>query len=87
MTHVKYIGGLVDEGKTVLSGPFMESPGGLVGKLANGGVGVIKAADLEEVTRLGTDDPTVQSGMLKSRLRHYGCRFTNEQSTSRLQFA
>jgi uncharacterized protein len=43
----------------------MEAPGGLAGKLASGGMAIFKAADLAEATKLGTDDPTVQSGMLK----------------------
>jgi uncharacterized protein YciI len=61
--HVEYISGLHDKGKIVLSGPFMEKPGGLAGKLANGGMAILKAADLEEATKLGADDPTVQSGI------------------------
>jgi hypothetical protein len=35
MDHVHYIN---DKGKIVLSGPFMESPGGLGGVLASGGM-------------------------------------------------
>jgi uncharacterized protein len=69
LAHVNYISKLHDEGKVVLSGPFMNSPGGLTGKLADGGMAIIKATDLEEATRLGTDDPTVQSGMLKVEMK------------------
>jgi uncharacterized protein YciI len=69
MTRVNYISGLHDQGKIILSGPFMESPGGLSGKLADGGMAIIKAADLKEATKLGTDDPTVKSGMLKADIK------------------
>jgi uncharacterized protein len=38
MDHVHYINDCHDKGKIVLSGPFMESPGGLGGVLASGGM-------------------------------------------------
>jgi uncharacterized protein YciI len=69
MEHVKYISDCHDNGQIVLSGPFMERPGGLAGKLASGGMAIFKASDLEEATKLGTDDPTVQSGMLNVEIR------------------
>jgi len=53
----------------------MEKPGGLSGKLANGGMAILKAADLEEATRLGTDDPTVQSGMLRVEMKTFWAPF------------
>ena len=55
MDHANYISLCHDQGKIVLSGPFMQTPGGMA---------IFRAADLEEATRLGTDDPTVRSGML-----------------------
>ena len=64
LDHVNYISACHDKGQIVLSGPFMEAPGGLAGKLAPGGMAIVKAADLNEATKLGMDDPTVQSGML-----------------------
>lgn len=73
--HVEYISGLHDQGKIVLSGPFMEEPGGLAGKLANGGMAILRAADLSEATRLGTDDPTVRSGMLKVEVKTFWVPF------------
>jgi uncharacterized protein YciI len=45
MKHVEYISGLHDKKKIILSGPFMNSPGGLAGELADGGT----AADLERL--------------------------------------
>jgi uncharacterized protein len=67
--------GCTIKGKIVLSGPFMEEPGGLAGKLANGGMAILKAADLKEATKLGTDDPTVQSGMLKVEIKTFWVPF------------
>ncbi len=64
MDHANYISGCHDRGKIVLSGPFMETSGGMAGTMASGGMAIFKAADLAEATKLGTDDPTVQSGML-----------------------
>lgn len=75
MTHVEYISKLHDEGKVVLSGPFMTETGGLAGKLADGGMAILRAADLEEATRLGTDDPTVKSGMLKVEMKIFWVPF------------
>jgi uncharacterized protein YciI len=75
MEHVAYISGLHDQGKVVLSGPFMEEPGGLAGKLAEGGMAILRAADLGKATRLGTDDPTVRSGMLKVDIKIFWVPF------------
>jgi uncharacterized protein YciI len=47
----------------------MASPGGLSGKLVDGGMAILEAADLEEATKLGTDDPMVKSGMLKADIK------------------
>ena len=69
MDHVNYISDLHDKGKIVLSGPFMITPGGLSGTLAPGGMAIHKATDLAEATKLGTDDPTVQSGMLNAEIK------------------
>ncbi|MCJ2094306.1 YciI family protein [Methylobacterium sp. J-072] len=62
--HVAYISDCHDKGGIVLSGPSIETVGGLSGKLASGGMAIFKAADLKEATRFGTDDPTVRSDML-----------------------
>ena len=64
MGHVGYMMKMQEQGLTVLSGPFMEKAGGLNGVLADGGMTIFKAADLEEAIKIGNDDPTVQSGML-----------------------
>lgn len=64
MVHVNYISSCHDKGQIVLSGPFMKTSGGLAGKLASGGMAIFRATDLAEATKLGTDDPTVKSGML-----------------------
>jgi len=69
MKHVGYMTELQEKGLTVLSGPFMEKAGGLNGVLADGGMTIFRAADLDEALRIGTDDPTVQSGMLSVEVK------------------
>lgn len=64
MKHVGYMLDLQEKGLTVLSGPFMEKAGGLDGVLADGGMTIFKAADIDDAVRIGNDDPTVKSGML-----------------------
>ena len=73
--HVAYISDCHDKGRIVLSGPFMKTVGGLSGKLASGGMAIFKAADLEEATRFGTDDPTVRSGMLDVEVKTWWVPF------------
>lgn len=77
MDHVNYISDCHDKGKIVLSGPFMETLGGLAGTLAAGGMAIFKAADLEEAIKLGTDDPTVQTGMLTVAVKTWWVPFHN----------
>ncbi len=67
--HVGYMAELQNRGLIVLSGPFMEQAGGLNGVLADGGMTIFKAANLDEVIRIGTDDPTVKSGMLNVEVK------------------
>jgi hypothetical protein len=55
----------------------MEAPGGLAGKLASEGMAVFRAADLKEATKLGTDDPTVRSGMLRVEIKTFWVPSTN----------
>ncbi|WP_377703126.1 YciI family protein [Pseudoduganella sp. UC29_71] len=75
MDHVGYMLKLQEEGRTVLSGPFMEKAGGLHGVLANGGMTIFKAADLDEAIRIGSDDPTVKSGMLNVEVKMFWVPF------------
>ncbi|MGI4746465.1 MAG: YciI family protein [Janthinobacterium lividum] len=75
MDHANYISRLHDEGRIVVSGPFMETLGGMAGTMASGGMAILKAADLEEATKLGTDDPTVVSGMLKVDMKIFWVPF------------
>jgi uncharacterized protein YciI len=69
MKHVGYMLDMQQKGLTVLSGPFMEKAGGLNGVLADGGMTIFKAADIDEATRIGNDDPSVQSGLLKVEVK------------------
>ena len=47
----------------------------MAGTMAAGGMAVFKAANLEEATRLGIDDPTVQSGMLNADVKTWWVPF------------
>jgi uncharacterized protein YciI len=47
----------------------------MIKELANGGMAILKAADLKEPTKLGTHDPTVQSGMLKVEMKTFWVPF------------
>jgi uncharacterized protein len=75
MDHAQYISRLHDEGKIVLSGPFMNKPGGLSIELAEGGMAILKADNLENAIRFGTEDPTVQSGMLNVEVNTFWVPF------------
>jgi uncharacterized protein YciI len=75
LTHVGYMNELHEKGAMVLSGPFMKEPGGLAGKLDDGGMTIFKASDLAEATRIATEDPTVQSGMLNVEVKTFWVPF------------
>lgn len=75
MDHVGYMLTLQEKGLTVLSGPFMQKAGGLNGVLADGGMTIFKAADLEEAIKIGADDPTVKSGMLNVEVKMFWVPF------------
>ncbi|MDO6415417.1 YciI family protein [Sphingomonas sp. BIUV-7] len=73
--HVGYMTKMAEKGLTILSGPFMERAGGLNGVLADGGMTIFKAADLQEATKIATDDPTVKSGMLNVDVKMFWVPF------------
>jgi uncharacterized protein len=73
--HVGYMTELQEKGLTVLSGPFMEQAGGLNGVLADGGMTIFRATDLAEAIKIGTDDPTVKSGMLNVDVKMFWVPF------------
>ena len=75
MRHVNYMMTLQEQGLTVLSGPFMKEAGGLNGVLADGGMTIFKAADWAEAIRIGTEDPTVKSGMLDVEVKMFWVPF------------
>jgi len=74
-SHVGYMAEMQEKGLTVLSGPFMEKPGGLNGVLADGGMTVFKANDYQEALKIATDDPTVNSGMLNVEVKTFWVPF------------
>ncbi len=46
-----------------------EEEGGLNGKLEDGGFTILNVGSLEEATKIGTDDPTVKSGLLNAEIK------------------
>ena len=50
--NVWFISALHDAGQVVLSGPLMMKAGGLTGELADGGMTIFKAADVEEASEI-----------------------------------
>jgi len=69
--HTKCMEACQVQGKIALSGPFLDS----AGAMADGGMTIFKAADLAEATSLGTEDPTVQSGMLRVEIKPWWVPF------------
>ncbi len=69
MDHANYVSSLHDKGLVVLSGPFIKEEGGLNGKLEDAGFPILKVDTLAEATKLGTEDPTVQSGLLNAEIK------------------
>ena len=53
----------------------MQTPGGMAGTMASSGMAIFRAADLEAATRLGAEDPTVQSGMLNVEVKTWWVPF------------
>lgn len=75
MDHVNYMLELQKQGRTVMSGPFMEKAGGLNGVLADGGMTIYEAEDWEEAIKIGTEDPTVKSGFLNVEVKMFWVPF------------
>ena len=73
--HVGYMTELHDNGRTVLSGPFMLEAGGLDGVLEEGGMTIFRAADLAEAKKIALNDPTVRSGMLNVDVKMFWVPF------------
>jgi len=75
MEHVGYMTEMQERGQTVLSGPFMLRAGGLAGDLADGGMTIFKADDLDAATKIARSDPTVKSGMLDVEVKMFWVPF------------
>ena len=54
--HAEYWGELIEQGDVVVYGPVVDSTG-------SWGLGVIRAADLDEARALAEADPAISSGM------------------------
>ncbi|NEU13774.1 cytosolic protein [Methylobacterium sp. BTF04] len=63
--HVAYIAECRNRGRIVPANPFREASDHIPSTLATGNVTIFRATDLEEALKLGANDPTVRSGMLR----------------------
>ena len=64
MAHLKNIGIMVEEGKLVLAGPFLDN-----GDLR--GIYIFNVSSIEEAEKLTNSDPAVQAGSLIMELREW----------------
>jgi uncharacterized protein len=53
--HLAYMKGLRQQGRLLLAGPFVDDEGGLV---------VVRAADIEAARQVADDDPAIHSGVM-----------------------
>jgi len=59
MAHVEYMAGLLQAGTLAYGGPFLDDSGGMA---------VLKVADLADAERVAAADPSVQAGLLRTRV-------------------
>jgi uncharacterized protein len=69
--HVSYMEEIFASGKTVLSGPFMQTIGG---RTAAGGMTVLKDVTLEEAEAMASADPT-SGGMINTTVKPWWIPF------------
>jgi len=61
--HVEYLKKLLDDGKLVITGPFIDEK--------RGGMFILDVADKEELDDIVNNDPAIVSGLAKSEVRPY----------------
>ena len=61
--HIGYMKGFYDKGLIVMGGPFLDGSGGMM---------IMRAASLEEATKLANEDPAVKAGLLRVEVRAWG---------------
>ena len=71
--HGRYLQHLMVSGKLVLAGPFLDDQGGLV---------LLKAADLAEAQQIASGDPAVRNGILKPTVHPFSIAFDSATGTS-----
>lgn len=66
LPHARYISGLLDDGRLYAGGPFIGSDGGMM---------VVRAADLAEVQAILAGDPAIASGIFVAHAEQWWLRF------------
>ncbi len=61
--HVEYLRKLHDQGKLLITGPFLDEKGG--------GMFMIEVQNEEEMRQIVSNDPAVTSGLSRSEVRPY----------------
>ncbi len=65
--HIEYIKKQIDNGKIIVSGPFIDD--------MKGGMFILDVENEEEMQEIVSKDPAVISGLLKNKIRKYNITF------------
>jgi uncharacterized protein YciI len=71
--HGRYLQRLMAIGKLVIAGPFLDDQGGLV---------LLKAANLAEAQQIANKDPAIQNGILRPTVHPFSIAFDSATGTS-----
>jgi uncharacterized protein YciI len=72
--HAAYMTQLFEQGRLFAAGPFLEADG----SLSDGGVAIVRAANLEEAQRIQAEDPAVTSGLFVGEVERWSARFRTD---------
>ena len=71
--HGRYLQRLMANGELVLAGPFLDDQGGLI---------LLKAANLSEAQQIANEDPAIQKGILRPTVHPFRIAFDSATGTS-----
>ena len=71
--HGRYLQRLMEIGKLLLAGPFLDDQGGLI---------LLKAANLSEAQQIASEDPAIQKGILRPTVHPFRIAFDSATGTS-----
>lgn len=69
--HLKYLKNLLDQGKLVITGPFIDEK--------RGGMFILEVESKEELYEIVNNDPAIISGLAKSEVRPYKIVFQRKK--------